>query len=1391
MSRLYNCISVRSYQDFIMKRFALFALLAALCFSLFAQPAGFSNVSHVSGWDLAIGMTFDDNGRMYVWEKSGKVYIVDGGIKSATPLIDLSEEVGNWRDYGLLGFALDPSFLTNGYIYLMYVVDRHHLLYHGTGSYVSTADEYYNATIGRITRYTAESGTGFTTVDMSSRLVLLGETIDTGIPILHQSHGVGTLLFGEDETLLVSTGDGASYFGTDVGGPLHGTFSAQALIDGIISSNEDIGSFRSQSLISLNGKVLRLDKATGDGLPSNPFYDAANPRSPKSRTWALGLRNPACMAIKPGTGSGAASDGNPGTLLVGDVGWTDWEELNVVKFGGMNFGWPIWEGMEKNANYDAEDVEDPTAATPGGCSQTHYQFEQLVQTWTGSTPSYPDPCGPGEIDPSSYTLTIHYLPAFTWQHDGSDVRAAELDGTWHSIDDPGSPITGSIFPGNASIGGVWYNGTDYPSQYQNAYFHADYGQKWIKVFKFDNDMEPQSVEDFSSSGNGRIVALGYHPTQDQIYYIKYGNDVRKFTYSPSGNQAPEADLAADQYYTATNSMTVNFDASGSSDPNGDALTYTWDFGDGNSGSGETPSHAYSVPGNNATTYTVSLTATDPGGLSSQVSMKIFLNNTPPVINSTSLDGITEYSVIEDATVSLSASVTDDTPGSLTYAWQTILHHDNHTHDEPIDYNNVTTTLVSAIGCDGPTYFYRIHLTVTDPEGLSTHIYKELQPRCSPLVEDDKDIYVLGETLVIPVLDNDFSIDPIDKSSLVFKTLPTNGTLSYNATTGEITYIQDGTDVLQDEFTYQVSDTDGDTSRRARVELNWLGRPTVQILSPAASSSVDEKAVKVKYAVSGDTTLIGGIQYQVDSEPPTQENTYSGVHKFFDLGIGSKTLSIKLLDLSNNPLSYSESTDDVMVNARVIGANVKLLTGIAKNIGSSWTVVNLDSTYSSMVVIATPVLNATTDLPAVTRIRNASGSSFELMVQNPSGATLSGYTVHYLVVEEGVYTEAADGITMEAHLVNSSLTASSSGWNSQKENRGYSNYYVSPVVMAQVMSYNDPDWSVAWTSSNDVDVAPYDQKLFIGKHVGSDTDITRLDETIGYVIFTAGSYVIRARPIKIGLGFEGIQGVDDSPSGYTYPLLDLDDPLYAVATSAGMNDSDGGWPVFISNDPISPTELTLAIDEDQIGDSERSHSSEQVAYFVFDSLLLPETPSFPVEWLNFEATPVESQIRLDWATASELNNDYFSIERSKDGLLFETMFDIEAAGNSQEVQSYQAFDEKPLPGRSFYRLRQTDLDGSYSYSHVVEVYFDGIPFLVYPNPVSGTDELSLELHLDRAQTIGLQMINLTGQKVYEQRINLQTSDETLSLPLNDVSPGTYFVYVVTTRKRYVKKVLVNP
>lgn len=165
---------------------ALAAVALTCSTTLAAPPADFVVENMASGWNEPIGTTFMHDGRAVVWERGGRVWVVNAnGTRNAAPLIDLNDEVGAWRDYGLMSVVLDPHFEKNGHFYLLYVVDRHHLDFFGTAQYSKFTNTYFAATIGRITRYTATAASNRSVADTSTRLVLLGETAASGIPIVH------------------------------------------------------------------------------------------------------------------------------------------------------------------------------------------------------------------------------------------------------------------------------------------------------------------------------------------------------------------------------------------------------------------------------------------------------------------------------------------------------------------------------------------------------------------------------------------------------------------------------------------------------------------------------------------------------------------------------------------------------------------------------------------------------------------------------------------------------------------------------------------------------------------------------------------------------------------------------------------------------------------------------------------------------------------------------------------------------------------------------------------------------------------------------------------------------------------------------------------------------
>ncbi|HEX2617859.1 MAG TPA: PKD domain-containing protein, partial [Flavobacteriales bacterium] len=705
--------------------------------SLRAQqvPPGFSDALVLGGFEEPVGFTFDGNGRMYVWEKRGKVWIVENGVRLATPLIDISPEVGNWRDHGCLGFALDPQFLTNGRFYLMYAVDRHYLMNFGTANYNAATDEYYQATIMRITRYSAPGP--HNVADPASRFVLVGETKKTGVPMTHESHSTGSLVFGTDGTLLASVGDGGTYSNADLGSDL-GTYYIQALADSILRPEENVGAFRAQLVNCMNGKVLRIDPNTGNGIASNPYYDAAQPRAPKSRVWAMGLRNPYRMTKRPGTGSTDPAEGKPGVLYIGDVGWGQWEDLNVCAEPGLNFGWPMFEGLEARADYMLSPVANMDAPnplySPGGCAQRYFNFQDLLKQ---DTPvhlnGHPNPCDAAQQVPANIPTFFHHRPEIDWNHGAAWTRTGIFIGNMAAtidLEDPNSPIPGTEFVGNASVGGAWITGLGWPVGYQNVYMHGDYGAGWIKRFAFDEEDECQEVFDFGSD-MGAVVCINEGP-DGALWYVRYETgEIRKV--SPIGvtNLPPIAVATQDVQY-GPGPLTVHFNGTGSSDPEQGALTYAWNFGDTGNSSSPTPTHVFTAPAGVPTSYTVTLTVTDPQGASNSVTLLVSVNNTPPHVAITSFPDGQLYPVGEDTTFTLTAQVSDTehSAAQLTYSWRTYLHHNAHNHPESAITTVTGTTVVSGEGCYTDSYHYRVELTVTDAGGLSTSVSHNLYPRCT-------------------------------------------------------------------------------------------------------------------------------------------------------------------------------------------------------------------------------------------------------------------------------------------------------------------------------------------------------------------------------------------------------------------------------------------------------------------------------------------------------------------------------------------------------------------------------------------------------------------------------------------------------------------------------------
>jgi hypothetical protein len=207
-------------------------------------------------------------------------------------------------------------------------------------------------------------------------------------------------------------------------------------------------------------------------------------------------------------------------------------------------------------------------------------------------------------------------------------------------------------------------------------------------------------------------------------------------------------------------------------------------------------------------------------------------------------------------------------------------------------------------------------------------------------------------------------------------------------------------------------------------------------------------------------------------------------------------------------------------------------------------------------------------------------------------------VHFLAIEEGVYTVDEHGVKMEAVRANSSLVARRGNWGA-REPRDYLHAYTNPVVVGQVMTYNDTAWSSFWSSKRNTRTRPATSGSFAaGKHVGEDNNRVRANEEIGYLVVESGSFNWNGRPVYSAVTSDLVLGVGASSPGQSVPLAGIADPSVALLGSAGMDGRDGGWPVLFGSDPLSAEDITLAIDEDSIRDNERRHTSEQVSILVF-------------------------------------------------------------------------------------------------------------------------------------------------------------------------------------------------
>jgi glucose/arabinose dehydrogenase/PKD repeat protein len=641
-------------------------------------PPGFQEEIVFSGLTEPTAVRFSPDGRVFVAEKSGLIKVFDD-LTDTTPTIfaDLRTQVHNYWDRGLLGLALDPNFPMNPWVYVLYTYDA---------PIGGTAPRWgsVGGTFDGCPTPPGPTDDGCVVAGHLSRLQASGNTMIGEEQVLiedwcqqYPSHSIGSLAFGADGALYVSGGDGASFnfvdYGQD-GAPVNPCGDPPGGVGGTMTPpSAEGGALRSQDLrttgdpVDLNGAILRVDPATGQGLPDNPMASSADPNA--RRIVAYGLRNPFRMTTRPGTNE----------VWIGDVGWGDWEEIDrliaPISDAVDNFGWPCYEGDGRQGGYDAANLT---------------VCENLYNDGTGAV----------------------VAPYFRYHHNDlvlpNDVCPKG-----------GSSVAGTSF--------AFSSGGSYPAEYRGALFFADYSRRCIWAIPTGADGLPDiSKRRTFVGGAAQPVDVQIGPGGD-LFYVDLGGTIRRIRYFAQ-NQPPFAVATANPTSGAA-PLTVTFDGTASSDPDGDALTYAWDLdGDGafDDAAQATTSFTYTQPG----TYTATLRVTDPSGASGTSSVTISAGNTPPDAVIDSPAASTTWKVGDPIT--FSGHATDAQQGSLepsALSWSLVLQHCPSTcHEHPLQtFSGTASGSFVTPDHEFPSHL-DLRLTVTDAGGLSDSTSVQLDPR---------------------------------------------------------------------------------------------------------------------------------------------------------------------------------------------------------------------------------------------------------------------------------------------------------------------------------------------------------------------------------------------------------------------------------------------------------------------------------------------------------------------------------------------------------------------------------------------------------------------------------------------------------------------------------------
>ncbi|MFY7963912.1 MAG: T9SS type A sorting domain-containing protein, partial [Chitinophagaceae bacterium] len=173
-------------------------------------------------------------------------------------------------------------------------------------------------------------------------------------------------------------------------------------------------------------------------------------------------------------------------------------------------------------------------------------------------------------------------------------------------------------------------------------------------------------------------------------------------------------------------------------------------------------------------------------------------------------------------------------------------------------------------------------------------------------------------------------------------------------------------------------------------------------------------------------------------------------------------------------------------------------------------------------------------------------------------------------------------------------------------------------------------------------------------------------------------------------------------------------------------------------------------------------------------------TLPIQLISFSATPSQSKVLLQWQTTTETNNNYFTVQRSSNSDNWQDIAIVKGAGNSSIEKKYSSIDNHPLQGISYYRLQQTDFNGSVSYSEVRQVAIskEQVAISIYPNPASKV------LHINTESKAMLRIYNVVGKQMATH--NLAQGDN--SINIEQLSQGVYVAVIETANGVVTRKIV---